>query len=216
MTRIPTAALFLLLASLSLTAACGERADAEPEPEVVPAGPPARDSMSASSLSGIAPEEIALVLPWSAGRLNRESEPGQSQRTIDEILLLSGDGFDRFIVTFLDDAPFLPGYRVQFVDTVPECPQGGVSFAPRGSALLEFHITAARSQRDDGSTAIPRRSLRGVSDDVLGLHNTCDHQGGVTWVFDLAGPTSYRLLELVNPTRLVVDVQRPAGDTTEP
>ncbi len=211
MTRSAALALLPLFFVGSLLAACGERADAEPEPMVVPAGPPARDSMSAGSLSGIAPAEIALALPWSSGRLNRAAQPGQSQRTIDEILLLSGEGFDRFIITFLDDAPNLPGYRIEFVDAVPECPGSANSFQPRGSALLEFHLTAARSQRDDGSSAFPRRSLSGVSDNVLGLHNTCDHQGGVTWVFDLAGATSHRLLELVNPTRLVVDVQKPAS-----
>ena len=201
------------LLAFTSVAACGDSADAEPEPVVIPSGPPARDSMSAESLVGIAPEEIALALPWSSGTLNRGAQEGQAQRTIEEILLLSGEGFDRFVVTFRDDAPQLPGYRVRFVDTVADCAAdpSEVSFTTEGTAFLELHLTAANARRDDGTSAIPSRELGGVSDHVLGLITTCDFEGQITWVFDLAEATSYRLLELRDPTRLVVDVQKPMG-----
>jgi hypothetical protein len=205
----------LSLFLLPLLVACGDRAEAEPE-VVIPAGPPARDSMSSSSLAGIAPEEIALALPWSAGRLNRGAQDGQAHRTLEDILLLSGDGFDRFIITLRDDAPLLPGYRIEYVDELPDCVSGpdGSPFDPAGSALLELQLTAATAERDDGSNAIPNRHFPAVSDHLLGLHTVCDSDGEIRWVFDLAGSTSYRLMELVNPTRLVVDVQQPTEATT--
>ena len=65
-------------------AGCGDQTEPEPEVTVRPSGPPARDSMSTGSLAGIAPEEIALALPWSSGRLNRQAQDGQAQRTIEE------------------------------------------------------------------------------------------------------------------------------------
>lgn len=203
----------LALFVLPLIVACGERAEPEPEVVVIPSGPPARDSMSSGSLAGIAPEEIALALPWSSGRLNRGAQAGQAQRTIEEILLLSGDGFDRFVITFRDDAPNLPGYKLEYVDEVADCAAepSESSFDTEGTAFLELHLTAANAQRDDGTSAIPNRHFGNVSEHLLGLHTTCDFEGEIRWVFDLAEPTSYRLMELVNPTRLVVDVQKPMG-----
>lgn len=219
-----TSRTFLVLSLIACfpLAACGDGGANQSEAAVAeagpPPGPPARDSMSTSSLAGISSEEIALALPWASGRLNRGAEPGQSQRTIEDVLLLSGDGFDRFVVTFREDAPFFPGYRVEYVDAVADCAAdpSESSFDTRGSAFLQFHLTAARSQRDDGTVGAPDRSLPAVSESLLGLHKTCDFEGQITWVFDLAAQTSFRLLELVNPTRLVIDVQHPAAPTEEP
>jgi len=207
---------FALLATLPLlfVVACGEQGEPEPETVVIPSGPPARDSMSSSSLAGIAQEEISLALPWSSGRLRKAAQQGQAQRTIEDVLVLSGDGFDRFVITFRDDAPLLPGYRLEYVDAVTPCvtDADAPSVDARGEALLELQVSAANASRDDGSYAIPNRRIGSVSEHLLGLYTTCDSDGEVTWIFDVAEPTSYRLLELVNPTRLVVDVQQPMGD----
>lgn len=208
----------LALLPLLLVVACGEQAEAEPEPVVIPSGPPARDSMSSGSLAGIAPEEIALALPWSSGTLNRGVQPGQAQRTIEDVLVLSGEGFDRLVITFRDDAPLLPGYHLQFVDAASSCvgDADAPSFEPRGAALLELEVSAANASRDDGSYAIPNRSIGAVSDHLLGVYATCDVGGEITWVFDVGEQTAHRLLELVNPTRLVVDVRKPmAADASE-
>ncbi len=39
------------------------------------------------------------------------------------------------------------------------------------------------------------------------LELTCDFEAEVTWVFGNAKPNKYRVMELREPTRLVVDVQ---------
>jgi len=42
---------------------------------------------------------------------------------------------------------------------------------------------------------------------VKELISTCDFEAEVEWVAGVASPNRYRVLELRNPTRLVVDIK---------
>lgn len=207
-----TSALLVLCGAATLIAACGDGAPAEEPIEVIPAGPPARDSMSASSMDGIAAEELLLALPWTTGRMNRAATPGQAQRTIDDVLLLSGEGFDRFIVTFRSDAPAFPGYTLEYVDgPAADCAAdpSESSFDSSGEHYLQLRISAVRGHEDDGTNTSGPRTIRGGSQYIMAAHKTCDFEGTAEWVFDLSDQHAYRIMELQGPGRLLVDIQHP-------
>lgn len=224
MNRFSTASIAVLALLAPLLTACGSEGDApdsaqaaaEPPP---PAGPPARDSMSAASLVGIAPEEISLALPWSVGRMNRGADALQANRTIDQVLLLSGEGFDRFVVTFRDDGPDFPGYTVEFQDgPAQDCAASPSesSFDSQGEAYLSITVNRVLGHEDDGTNTSGPRRIPGGSEHVSAAHKTCDFEGQAQWVFDLSAPHPYRILELHSPDRLVVDIQHPFTPIPEP
>lgn len=193
-------------------AACGSEDAPDAEVEVIPAGPPARDTMSDSSLQGIAAEELVLALPWTTGRMNRAAAPGQAQRTIESVLLLSGEGFDRFLVTFRSDAPSFPGYTLDYIDgPAQDCAAdpSESSFDSSGEYYLQLTLSAVRGHEDDGTNTSGPREIRGGSQHVMAAHKTCDFEGTVEWVFDLSDRHAYRILELQGPSRLLIDIQHP-------
>jgi len=202
----------LVLVATPIAACGGDAPPAEAAPRVIPAGPPARDSMSAASLVGISPEEIVLALPYSVGRMNRAPTPGQAQRTIEEVLLLSGEGFDRFVVTFRDDAPSFPGYTIEYQDEPSSAcgdESGAADFDSDAAAHLSLTIRAVRGHEDDGTNTSGPNEIPGGSEHVSAVHKTCDFEGVAAWVFDLSAQHPYRILELQNPVRFVIDVQHP-------
>lgn len=186
---------------------------------MIPPGPSVRDSMSDSSLDGIAPEELVLALPWTTGRMNREAAPGQAHRTIDNVLLLSGEGFDRFLVTFRSDAPAFPGYSLDYADSpATDCAAdpSESSFDSDGEAYLKLTISAVRGHEDDGTNTSGPRTIRGGSEHVMAAHKTCDFEGVAEWVFDLSARHAYRIMELQGPSRLLIDIQHPFTPMPEP
>ncbi len=206
-----SALLFLTLPALFVVSACGD-SPAEEEVLVIPAGPPARDSMSASSMDGIAPEELLLALPWTTGRMNRAAASGQAQRTIDSVLLLSGEGFDRFVVTFRSDAPAFPGYMLEYTDSAAvDCAAdpSESSFDSSGESHLLLRLTAVRGHDDDGTNTSGPRTIRGGSEHIMAAHKTCDFEGTAEWVFDMSAQHAYRIMELQGPSRLLIDIQHP-------
>ncbi|MEZ4417353.1 MAG: hypothetical protein R3E10_16485 [Gemmatimonadota bacterium] len=193
--------------------ACGGEPPAEEVP-YFPPGPPVQDTLSSETLEGIDPGELGLTLPWTQGTLNRRPPPGAPSRTIDGIELASHQGFDRLVVSFRADAPDFPGYRLEYLTEAPtECAAdpSEVAVATSGAAFLRLRISGARGHDDDGRSTVGPTTRKGSSANLVTLIRTCDFEGEVSWVFDLATAMPYRIIELEDPTRLVVDVQQPTA-----
>lgn len=203
--------------ALVLAAACGgERAPEAEAVPYIPPGPPVRDTMSQATLKGIDPSELGLALPWTSGKLNRQPPPGAPSRTIAGVELSSEEGFDRFLIQFESDAREFPGYNLEWVTSVEDCAASPaeVAYETSGSAFLRLRISGARGHGDDGRGTTGRKIRKGESPNLKQLLQTCDFEGRVTWVFDLDATTPYRVMELDDPARLVVDVQHPAATPT--
>lgn len=117
------------------------------------------------------------------------------------------DGFDRVVFEFV--AEQLPTYRIEYIDKpVRACGSGDVvRFA--GDAWLSVRFTGAQAHGPEGDATIPVKdrtqspNLAVVKD----LKMICDFEGEVEWVMGSASPNKYRVLELKNPARLVVDIK---------
>lgn len=144
--------------------------------------------------------------------MNREAAEGQAQRTIDSVLLLSGEGFDRFLITFRSDAPAFPGYTLEYIDgPAADCAADSSesSFDSSGESYLLLRLTAVRGHDDEGTNTSGPRTIRGGSEHIMAAHKTCDFEGTAEWVFDMSAQHAYRIMELQGPSRLLIDIQHP-------
>jgi hypothetical protein len=213
---LPVGIVLGLISVMALTSACGTDGQGEEEaepPVYVEPGPPVRDSMSAATLEGIDPEEMGLALPWTTGEMNRRAAAGAPTLGVEGIELVEGAGFDRLIVTFGGGAMEFPGYHLGYLDGEPaDCAASSdeVSIDTEGNAFLELRLTGAQGHDEAGRSTVGERTLRGGSSHMNALRRTCDFEGMVSWVWDLSQPTPYRIMELNEPARLVIDVQHPS------
>jgi hypothetical protein len=116
------------------------------------------------------------------------------------------EGFDRVVFEFLGDQ--LPSYKIEYIDKpVRACGSGDVvPFA--GDAWLSVRFTGAQAHAPEGDATIPVKD-RTQSPNltvVRDLKMICDFEGEVEWVLGNSKPNKYRILELKNPARLVVDI----------
>lgn len=114
--------------------------------------------------------------------------------------------FDR--VVFELDGP-VPGYHVEYVDRpVRECGSGNVREMP-GDAWLEVRLEPARAHTEEGEATIGDRRRPLELPNLRQLDLTCDFEAQVVWVLGLDSPMPYRVIELSDPPRLVIDVHHP-------
>lgn len=114
------------------------------------------------------------------------------------------EGFDRVVFEFGSGG--LPGYTIEYVDRpIRQCGSGNaVSVA--GAAWLRVAMTPARAHDDAGNVTVAERTLSPALPAVRQIRLTCDFEAHLEWVVGVSGRKQYRILELRNPDRLVVDI----------
>lgn len=151
------------------------------------------------------PAPAAAPMPeWTAGRTGvRRRSAGVA--TVREVRAAPNQGFDRFVVVFGADP--VPGYRVEYVDKpVRQCGSGDATQVA-GDGWLAITLHNARAHTDQGRATVQQRE-RALSLPVLREWEfTCDFEAEVQIVLGVASPNRYRVLELANPSRLVIDIQ---------
>lgn len=114
-------------------------------------------------------------------------------------------GFDRVVFEFRGGA--VPGYRIEYVDRpVRQCGSGD-AVRVAGDAYLRVSLSPAQAHTDAGRPTIGYRELRLRLPLIKELQSTCDFEGEVEWVIGVSSPNRYRVMELSNPRRLVIDIR---------
>jgi len=207
---LPAALLALLLLS-----ACGEREGSRDLREAyrssLPAEEPAGQPPSDQEPVGAAEAETRTdTLPERAfegtvGIVTREHEV-RGVATLEAARAASHTGFDRVVFEFRGDR--LPSYHLEYVDRpVRDCGSGD-PIPVEGDGYLMVRMQPARAHTDEYQATVPvaQRRQRLDHPNLRALVSTCDFEAVLEWVLGVGSPNRYRVTELREPARLVVDV----------
>ena len=210
--RMRTAWITLLLAA-ALSAGCSSGAEpnanmqntaAVPVPSRT-AEPPANTAQgSTAALPDEAASEAPADFKGTADNTLKENSNATGAVLLRDVRSAVHPAYDRVVFEFEGDQ--LPSYKIEYIDKpVRACGSGNVvPFA--GDAWLSVLFTGANAHTDAGEPTIKDRTRSPNHTIVKDLKLTCDFEAEVEWVMGVASPNKYRVLELTNPTRLVVDI----------
>lgn len=130
---------------------------------------------------------------------------GQEVASLRAVRTAKHDGFDRAVFEF--SAETTPGYHIEYIDKpVRRCGTGEPT-AVAGDGWLEIRLSPAIAHDELGRPTVEDRERALELPILRELELTCDFESNVTWVLGTASPNRYRVLELSEPPRLVVDVR---------
>ena len=135
---------------------------------------------------------------------------------LEDVRLGRHAGYDRIVFEFRRNA--MPGYHIEYVDKPAYRCGSGEAVWLAGDGWLSVRFDATQAHDDQGHSTIDYRE-RVVDFSILReVQNTCDFEGEMTWVLGVSSPNHYRVLELKQPTRLVLDIKHepPSSRLTPP
>lgn len=148
------------------------------------------------------------VNEWTVGIVEGgpETGAGSTLPTVTGVRTARHPDFDRFVLEF-SEAGGLPPFHVEYVDRpVRECGSGHVVELP-GDGWLEIRMSGAQAHDEEGRVTVePREGSPGLPV-LLAYDLTCDFEAHVEWVLAVRSPNPFRVLDLREPYRLVVDVR---------
>jgi len=186
----------------------GERTAAQPEPAGASGAAEATDGEAGGETGGETGPEQENSPPQkfegTAGVTEKKREVS-GVAVLREVRAASHPAFDRVVFEFEGD---LPGYRLEYVDRpVRQC-GSGLPLKVAGDGLLLVRLEPASAHTESGEPTVRDRERRTNLPNMKELKLVCDFEGQVEWVLGLRSPEPYRLSELRNPSRLVLDVKR--------
>jgi hypothetical protein len=140
-----------------------------------------------------------------------ERPPEEPPREVPDMAVLrdvrTGDQqtFDR--VVFEIEGPKLPDYDVKYVYRPVHC-GSGLPAQVEGQAFLQVRLTPARAHTEAGASTVPTLQRKVRLPVVREIRATCDFEADVTWVIGLAARKEYKVHELTEPARLIIDIER--------
>jgi hypothetical protein len=175
-----------------------------------PAAPAATPGAPADSARPATPAtqpggDPATQQAWTAGATDRVRTVPRPV-TLRDVRAGVNQGFDRVVLEFLGSG--VPGYRVEYVDKpVHQCGSGDPT-PVAGDAWLAITLRGTQAHNDQGQATVQQRERRLQMPIVRELEMTCDFEGVVEIVLGVSRPNRYRVTELQNPTRLIIDIQQ--------
>lgn len=113
--------------------------------------------------------------------------------------------FDRVVLDFGPTA--VPGWDVSYLDNPPYTCGAGDPVAIKGEAFLQIRLQPAQAHDDSGRPTVQVLETRLDMPALHGVAFTCDFEGQVEIALGSAAYRPYRVMELANPSRLMVDIQ---------
>lgn len=140
----------------------------------------------------------------TAGRIEKR-RAGIAPVVLRSVRTASQKNYDRIVFEF--EGRRLPGYHVEYIDRPARQCGSGNPVSLRGDAWLRVRLTPAQAHTEAGAATVNDRERVLNLKLMKELKATCDFEAEVEWVVGLASPNRYRVMELSNPARLVVDVK---------
>jgi hypothetical protein len=200
---------FVLPALLAFGSSCAAESR-DPAPDVhsdVPASPVTTPLPRPGDVDSVPAQAAA---DWTVDDVTVPSTGGTA--VLRAVRTARHEGHDRMVFEFESG---VPGYRVSYIDRpVRQCGSGDeVPF--EGDAWLSVVFEPSAAHTEEGRPTIEERTRRLDLPNIIELKLICDFEGQVEWVAGVRSPTEYRVLTLVEPERVVIDVQHPDGGNEE-
>lgn len=174
----------------------------EPKPGAAPNPPPPPSSPIVERISesgdGPADDFIGRLTAEEKRKLNQQ--PGM----LEEVRTGDHKRFDRIVFEF--SSAEIPGYRVEYVDKPVSC-GSGEPVTVEGQATLVVQLVPAQAHNEQGKATVSERDIKPSLPTLKQAKLTCDFEGNVDWALGLSEKRAYRVLELANPARIVVDIK---------
>jgi hypothetical protein len=141
------------------------------------------------------------------GRLTAEEKPKSNQppSVLKEVRTGDHKKFDRIVFEF--SSALVPGYKVEYADKPAVSCGSGKAVEVVGQAVLVVQLKPAQAHDDQGKATISERDLTPTLPILKQAKLSCDFEADVEWALGLGEKRPYRVLELNNPARLVVDIK---------
>jgi hypothetical protein len=130
------------------------------------------------------------------------SRPSRPAPELVSVQTVEREGYDRVQFTFRG-AP--PGYQVRYVPEVTD--QGGRRLPLRGEAFMAVAFEPARGHDLSGRPTFPDGTLTPGYPALRQVRFAGDFEGRVSFGLGVAGRGGFRVSELRDPTRVVIDVR---------
>lgn len=117
----------------------------------------------------------------------------------------SQEGFDQVVFEFAGNS--VPGYRVGYVNPSAVRCRSGETVEVAGAALLQVRLVPATTHNEAGKTTVPSPEIRPGLAVIQEMDMICNFEGNVTWLLGLAARNRFRVHELAEPARLVVEIE---------
>ena len=167
----------------------------------VEAAPPGDTTVLGAPLDTIA---IADTNGWIVGIVDRE-RPESGAALLVAVRAATHEDFDRVVFEFAGTEP--PGIHLEYIDRpVRDCGAGHV-VPIEGDGWLAVRFYPANAHDESGAPTAGPREIAPRLPIVLEIERTCDFEAVVEYVLGVAVPNRYRLIELADPVRVVVDVR---------
>ena len=187
-----------------LVAACSDTPRPAPEDIPTPAEPVRIEALTDAELMGVSRDQIVMTLPWLNSPMSRDPALNAARATLRSVEFAAGGTFDRSTFEFGDDAAY-PGYRIAWNDsTAASCADSTSVKPPAGTLVIRFEPSSAKA---DGKATIAQTSQRPGLPSIASARQLCDAKDKLIWGLAATDSTRFRVVELRDPPRLVVDVR---------
>lgn len=193
----------VLLALALVVAGCSDDDDGRDEPAT---GTTERTTSTTSTTATTTTTTVRFE-----GSTEPASAPSATTMTahLTDVTVSSAGGVDRIELTFAD-AEGAPGVQVEYVEEVV-ADGSGERVEVEGEAFLQIRLEPSASADLRGET--PVRTYRGpdrVTGDTTAVTEVVrvgDFEGVLTWAAGLPRRAPFRILQLTDPARVVIEVQ---------
>jgi len=160
-------------------------------------------------------EEEEIECPWDVGWKSGSSAWGTGSSLLEDARLGAHDEYDRFVLEFKSEDPIPSSYNIMWL-AVEHTGEVGVLTvdSPAGDVFLQVAVGASYTSASLNASYFsgPYRVTNPLLGNVQEAVSVGDEDGRIVWLLGAAEANGFRVFELEDPARLVVDVC--IGDTS--
>lgn len=144
-------------------------------------------------------------LSWTIGIVESADAPPAVSAVLRELREGRHAGFDRMVFEFENGV--IPAYQVEYIDRPVRRCTDGESVSLPGDGYLRIRMQPARAHTAAGTPTIHRGERKYRLPVLQQAEMICDAEETLEWVLATAVPNGYRVIELTDPARLVIDIR---------